>query len=73
MSYMHTPTPRLRACRTHAYVSTPAVAKGYPMYFGARNEHYGFLWRGDKDFLEGKPWSDMICLGVKAEEVPKHG
>lgn len=73
MTRAHTPTPRLRECRTHAYVSTPAVAKGFPMYFGKRNDNYGFLWRGDKDFLAGEPWSDMVCLGVKAEEVQKHG
>lgn len=73
MSRSHTPTQRLRQCRTHGYVSTPAVAKGFPMYLGQKNEQYGFLWRGDQDFLDGKPWSDMVCLGVKAEEVAKHG
>lgn len=69
MTRAHTPTPRLRAIRPGRMVSSKAVAKGHPMYLGSKDGAYGFLWRGDRDYLAGSPWTDMVCLGVEAKEA----
>lgn len=65
----HTPTLRLRAIRPGRMVSTKAVIKGRPMYLGEKDGAYGFLWRGDRDYVAGEPWSDMVCFGVEAQEA----
>ncbi len=67
----HAPARRLRDIKPGRAISTPAIAKGHPMYFGQTAGGYGLIWKGERDWLEGKKWTDMVCLGVEAREVAK--
>lgn len=71
MTRTHTPRLRLRDIRPGRMVSSTAIAKGHPMFFGSKDAEHGYLWRGDRDYLAGEPWTDRVCLGVLAEEANK--
>ena len=69
MTRTHTPYLRLRDIRPGRMVSSKAIAKGHPMFFGEKGDAYGYLWRGPMDHQAGKPWTDMVCLGVEASHA----
>ena len=65
----HTPRLRLRDIKPGRWISTPGIAKGYPMFYGQIASNYALIWKSEKGYLAGLPWSDMACLGLPAKEV----
>lgn len=69
MTRAHTPTRRLRDIKPGRYISTPSIAKGYPLFYGQIAGNYALIWKSEKGYLSGLPWTDMACLGLSAKEV----
>lgn len=69
MTRAHTPSRRLRDITPGRYIRTKSVSKGYAVFFGKTSGDYGLIWKGEGDFHAGKPWMDMVSLGIEASEV----
>lgn len=55
MTRINNPTKRLSRCEIGDTVTLKgAMSSGRPMYYGAKDDQFGYLWRNEKSFCDKK-------------------